>query len=326
MPVVDGIVVTLAGAAQFSFASNGLLAYASDAGQETQALVWVSPNGGEEQITSGYLRLVAPRLSPDGTHVAVGISETIADVGMRLWVWDLERAQRSRLTTDQGLWPAWTPDGSKVSFARGGVNNIFWRPVDLSSEEETLVEGRYQAGSGSWSPDGRSFVYYEVHPDTRRDIWTLSLGEDPRPFLATEFNETAPQLSPNGRWIAYTSDQSGDVQVYVQPYPQGGRVIPISAEGGTEPVWSRDGRTLFYRDGDRMMAVDVSENEEFRPGGPTLVFTGSYDVDGGGSGIANFDVARDGRFLMIRRDVSSTAKASVVQSWFDDLAERVPLP
>ena len=146
-------------------------------------------------------------------------------------------------------------------------------------------------------------------------------------FLGTEFNERGSQLSPDGRWVAYVSDESGGEQIYVQPFPQGGEVIPISVDGGVEPVWSRDGTELFFRAGNRMMVVDVELGARFRAGRPKVLFEGGYDLDPFRTGRANYDVSADGQFLMVRRrEMVSTARLTIVLNWFQELTERVPVP
>ena len=129
--------------------------------------------------------------------------------------------------------------------------------ADGSGEAELLVQTANTKRPGSWSPDGRTLVYTEDSGSgTGNDIWMFPLGGDPAPFQAAPFNERAPRLSPDGHWVAYVSDQAGEDRVYVQPFPEGGRVIPISTGGGTEAVWSRDGRELFYRDGNRLLVLN----------------------------------------------------------------------
>ena len=208
---------------------------------------------------------------------------------------------------------------------------IYWKPADASSESELLVAGQVTQTPGSWFSDGQGLVYSARATNatgTQGDIWIFSVGGESEPFLATPFNERAPRLSPNRQWLAYVSDQSGADRVYVQPFPQGGRVIPVSSGNGTEPVWSRDGRELFYRDGDQIMAVGLEVGSDFVVGRPEVLFRREYGADPAGNGQPNYDVALDGqRFLMTGRAVGDDApKLNIVLNWFDELQRLVPTP
>ena len=181
----------------------------------------------------------------------------------------------------------------------------------------------------SWTPDGQQLVFGEVRPDTGFDILVLQAGDrTARPFLRTPFNESTPRLSPDGRWLAYASDESGRQEIYVQPYPGPGGKWPISAEGGREPVWNRNGRELFYRSGDKMMAVDVATEPGFAAGKPRVLFEGPYEPTV--FTVANYDVSPDGqRFLMLKRSEQAAAaptQITLVLNWFEELKRRVPPP
>ena len=143
----------------------------------------------------------------------------------------------------------------------------------------------------------------------------------------TEFNELGPRLSPDGRWVAYVSDQSGENRIFMQPFPEGGRVIPISSGPGTEPVWSRDGRELFYRNGNAMIVVSVEPGPELTVGTPTLLFEAPYLPDPLTLGSANYDVSLDGQeFLMVTdAETSAPRQINVVLNWFTELERLVPI-
>jgi Tol biopolymer transport system component len=196
----------------------------------------------------------------------------------------------------------------------------------------------------SFSPDGQLLAFIEVNPSTGYDIWMLRLGNDSGgsgqvssagsgqgrkalPFLRTAFNESAPHFSPDGRWLTYTSDESGRYEIYVQPYPGPGGKWQISTEGGTEPVWNPNGRELFYRNGDKMMAVDIATQSGFTAGKPRMLFEGRYEL--ASVQVSNYDVSPDGqRFLMIKSSESAgtaPTQINVVLNWFEELKRRVPV-
>ncbi len=166
----------------------------------------------------------------------------------------------------------------------------------------------------------------ETNPGTGLDIWTVQLGEEPQPFVVSPFSETQPQLSPDGRFLAYVSDESGRSEVYVQPYPATGDRWPISTEGGTEPLWSPDGTELFYRHGNTVLAVDIGAASSFEPGIPRPLVDGNYLFPRHQRNAREYDVSRDGKqFLMVRREPSSIpTRINVVFNWLEELERLVP--
>ena len=225
--------------------------------------------------------------------------------------------------------PLWTPDGKRVTFSStraGGPENLFWKAADGSGPAEQLTESERRQVPSSWSPDGQVLAFSEL-PLTAADIWVLPLqGErKPRPFLQTQFQEAAAVFSPDGHWLAYTSDESGRPEVYVRPYLGPGGKWQISNEGGTEPVWAQNGRELFYREGNKMMAVEITMRPTFHAGTPTLLFEGQYFRDLALTE-ADYDITRDGqRFLMIQPGEQEAAtQINVVLNWFEELKRLVP--
>ena len=328
VPVLEGVVTQGTGAAQFSLSNDGTLVYVGGAavGMTASELGWVDREGQMTPLVRGTGEYQSPRLSPDGRQIAV----TIAADSIDIWLYDIERNSPTRLTEEgTNYYPVWTPDGTSVTFAsdRSGSFNLYGKAADGSGDAETLLEKSTVLLPGSWSPDGTMLAFYEsTNTDAGRDIWTLRRDGEASAVIATEFNERAPRLSPDGQWLAYVSDQSGEDGVYVQPFPDGGRVIPISTGGGTEPVWSRDGRELYFRDGDRLMVVEVEAGTAFTAGRPEVLFDGPYNVDPLGLGLPNYDAAPDGRFLMVRGGTGSAAQITVVLNWFEELKALVPVP
>ena len=209
----------------------------------------------------------------------------------------------------------WTADGSRVGFtsARHGVRTLYWQRVDGQGAAEPLFAGEQPYASASravFSPDSKSVVFMALSPSTGQDLWAARLDGDrtPRPLVQTSFNETDPALSPDGRWLAYVSNETDQPEVYVQPYPGPGRKSRVSIQGGRRPIWSRDGRELFYRIGDAMMGVKVQAETSVSLGQPQLLFRKNASLA--------YDVSRDGRFLIIERLPASPARPiAVVLNW-----------
>jgi Tol biopolymer transport system component len=231
--------------------------------------------------------------------------------------------------------PAWTPDGKRIAFEsnKEGAPNLFWQLADGSGGLERLTTSEYIQVPMSWSPDGKLLAFMEVNPITGVDIWVLRTGDpsagseqirEAQPFLRTPFSEGAPAFSPDGRWLAYISNESGRYEVYVQPYPGPGGKWQISTEGGTEPKWNPSGRELFYRSGEKMMAVDIAAQSGFAAGKPRMLFEGQYELSPVQSD--NYDVSSDGqRFLMLKPTVQAApTQINVVLNWFEELKRRVP--
>jgi Tol biopolymer transport system component/tRNA A-37 threonylcarbamoyl transferase component Bud32 len=332
VPVVEGVLqFPASGDAQYSLSATGSLVYVPGSVQGAQRkLVWVSHNGAEQPLAAPVRAYLNPRLSPDSRKVAVGIVSQQQD--SQVWLYDLSRETLTRLTFEgrNNNNPVWTPDGKRVAFNSGreGPSNIFWQLADGSGGLERLTTGAYVQSPHSWSPDGRFLAFIEVNPSTGVDIWVLPLSDRKvQPFLRTQFTEGAPRFSPDGRWLAYVSDESGRFEVYVQLYPGPGGKWQISTEGGDEPVWNPSGRELFYRSGERMMAVDIATQPSFTAGKPRLLFKGQYVPTA--TTPANYDVSPDGqRFLMLKSEEQSSFSAPtqivVVQNWFEELKRRVP--
>jgi Tol biopolymer transport system component len=227
--------------------------------------------------------------------------------------------------TNGNLNPAWTPDGKRVVFQAGNPSNLYWQPADGSGKAERLTTREYRDAANSWSPDGQLLAFTETSPTTAMDIWVLQSDRKAQPFLQTSFNEGAPRFSPDGHWLAYVSDESGRYEIYVQPFPGPGGKWQVSTEGGTEPVWNPIGRELFYRQGNKMMVVDVATRPSFSAGKPRVLFEGLYLR----AAQANpaYDVSPDGqRFLMVKASEQEqhATQIDIVQNWFEELKQKVP--
>ena len=204
---------------------------------------------------------------------------------------------------------------------------MVWRSRDDSQTPSPLVQStKGNSVPGSWTPDGKTLVYYVVNTQIDWDIWTLPEDGAPEPFLASTFNERAPRLSPNGEWVAYVSDQANEDRIYVRALREGGEVFPISTGPGVEAVWSRDGRELFYRNGDQLWVVDVETEPGFRAGSPSMLFEAPY-IHGNDGANPNYDVSLDGQhFLMVQQSGSvDETPVIVVQNWHEELKRLVPV-
>jgi eukaryotic-like serine/threonine-protein kinase len=327
VPAAEGISLTTnTGGAQYSFSSTGTLLYVSGGVAAAQRrLVWVNRNGTEQVLAAAPGDYDNPRISPDGHRVAL-------EFGSQIWIYDLSRDTLSKFTFEgsTNADPAWTPDGKRISFRsnKDGYTDIYWQLADGSGGLERLTSNQFVKIPKSWSPDGRLLAYHENNPVTKKDIWVLQLTDNKaQPFLRTPFNEGAPVFSPDGRWLAYMSDESGRMEIYVQPYPGPGGKWQISTDGGSEPAWNHNARELFYRNANKMMAVDVTTQPSFSAGKPKVLFEGVYLSVAPGLTNTAYDVSADGqRFLMVKetgRAVSST-QINVVQNWFEELKRRAP--
>ncbi|SPE50337.1 Protein kinase/protein beta WD-40 repeat [Verrucomicrobia bacterium] len=239
---------TATAAGQFSISGSGSMVYASGgiAPDLQNSLVWVDRQGKAETIAPFKAPFCSPGLSPDGQRIAY----STLGIEWSGWIFDLNRSTATRVTSE-GLadWVIWTPDGKRVTFGwnKTGVRNIYWQPVDGSSPMERLTQSEYQQFPGSWSPDGETLAFVESHPESGSDIYLLNVRDrSVTPYLNSRFNERYPEFSPDGRWLAYASDESGRFEVYVQPFPRGGGKWQVSSEGGCAPLWARNGKQLFY--------------------------------------------------------------------------------
>jgi serine/threonine-protein kinase len=216
----------------------------------------------------------------------------------------------------------------------GGAQNLYWKAADGTGAVERLTESENTQYAHVFSPDGKQFVFQEIHPQNGRDLSALSLDGDGSltPLLATEFNERGAEISPDGRWLAYQSDASGEYEIYVRPFPNVGEGLQqVSRDGGIDPLWARDGSELFYRNhpGGGLMAVSVRIDPSLDFGNPEIVFEESYFYTAGTGG-RTYDVSPSGeRFLMIKEgggseDTAAPPSIVVVQNWFEELKRLVP--
>jgi eukaryotic-like serine/threonine-protein kinase len=323
VPVVEGV-----REGQFDVSASGVLAYVpGNSAAPVYSLVWVDRSGAVSPINDvirGYEDL---HLSPDGRRVALTVEEDGPSSPAHVWLADTARGTLDRFTFD-GLSrdPIWAPDGASVVFGskRGDSEfGLYRQRLDGLQPAELLwaSPAALWPDPQSWTPDGRVIIFNTKGNDSNDDLWTLALdgSHAARPWLATPAAEWAGRLSPDGRFLAYNSDESGRVEVYVQPFPGPGAKRLVSQGGGFNAIWSRDGRELFYRRGDQILEVDVETDGGFVAGRPTVLFSGRYRATG-----RDFDASPDGRrFVMMRNDEPRTSTTvNVLLDWRRALASR----
>jgi eukaryotic-like serine/threonine-protein kinase len=330
LPVVDSVAMNPTdGAAAFDVSENGTLAYlpVSSYVEETD-VVLVDRRGNAQLALPSADRYNHPRLSPDGGRIAVDIrsANSLGDV----WVFQVGRPGGIRVTAGGGrdFGAEWTPDGRELVYSsERPFFDLYRRAADASRPAEPLLTGEFDRYTGTVSPDGRLFAFVLSIPGGS-ELWTVPLAGDPTSarYFANGFNLAHPVVSPNGRWMAYDSDESGRVEVYAQSFPDPSRKRwKVSPANGSEPLWTRNGRELVFRKGDSVMAVSM-DPENGRTGPATALFGGPYPDSPGWTRPRSYDVSRDGeRFLLLKLPPRpSRPRIQVVLNWFDELRAKVP--
>lgn len=319
-------------AANFAVSRHGTLAHVTGgAGIAPRTLVWVDRQGREELVKVPPRAYTYARLSPDGTRVALDARDEQNDI----WIWDLARQTLQRLTNDPGMnrSPTWTPDGKRVAFTaeRDGVESVYWQAADGSGSMERLSSGTTLQFPQAFSPDG-SLLVFSSPQTTPMDLGAIALGatRTETMLLHSRASETNAEFSPDGRWLAYMSDESGRREVYVRPFPNVETARrQVSTDGGTRPLWSRDGRELFYYVGpDTIMAVPVRLGADLTLGNPQPVVKGPYVAFNSGR---HYDVSADGRRFLLLKDAPlpdaqkpAAPAIQVTVNWFEELKSKLP--
>ena len=326
-----GLVGSALAPAAFSSSDDGSLVYVVGQGRQTnRRMVWVDRDGNPVPVQGAPVdAFFHPRLSPDGQRIVYSSRGQVR-------VYDLLRETPDQLTFEGGGLPIWTRDGEKVTFVSNstGTQQVWWKPADGSGPAEQLTTGDLRHVPQSWASN-HILAFHEIDSSGDPHIWTLTIGnggqQEPLPNAPSQETAAAAAFSPDGSWLAFSSGRAGGgnpgppLQVYVRRFPDGADV-PVSAGGGDEPMWSRDGRELFYRnrfaDPPQMMVVDMQNPSN--PGKPETLFEDPYQIL---SGRANYDVAKDGRFLMIQTEPPQPVTSlKVILNWFEELKGRVPAP
>ncbi len=341
IPIIEGVLGPL-----YAVSDSGTLVYVPgilDTTAPGRTLVWIDRNGKEELLAAQPNIYRNPNISPDGTKVALSVAAT---GNSDIWIWDVVRKTLTRLSFEGSTnrAPVWSRDGKRIAFFSSGdrsnknIFGVYWKAADGTGREELLASPA-QLGKGFlpcyWSSDGKILVGEESTDGQHFDIGILSTEGDParKSILQEDYLETQPRISPDGRWMAYTSGESHRNEVYVRSFPDVNRGRwQVSTSGGDSPLWSPDGRELFYRNGSTVMAVSVKTEPSFGiVGNPQTLFQGTY-VGYSPNDVTSWDISPDGkRFLMIKPyGVSSSEsegpdKINVIVNWLEELKQRVPI-
>jgi Tol biopolymer transport system component len=263
--------------AAFSVSDTGTLAYASGNPQDGQ-LTWYDRHGASLGVVGVNGDYVSLQISPDQSRIAFSRVDPETNTP-DLWLFDVARRASSRFTFDPSTeaFSVWSPDGTRIVFRsdRGGSQDLYVKGSSGAAPEQVFLASTINKMPTDWSSDGRSIVYHAPGTTTGLDLWVLAMSGDhaARPFLQTPFNEMQGRLSPDGHWMAYTSDESGALEVYVRPFPSGAEKWLISTGGGSEPAWRRDSHELFYLAADRkLMAVSIKSGAMLEAGVPSALF------------------------------------------------------
>ena len=298
--------------------ASGSLLYSP--GQPATTAVLVDERGAAVPLLPEARQFGNPRFSPDGRRVAFDIGGA---QGRAIWIYELASATLTRLTTTgSNVRPEWSPDGTRVLYRQVGPRKgIWWQPADGSGTPELLVEVPGGPNEGVISPDGRTLMYRTDEGVGDQQVITAPMDKSAPPVpLLTKGVNWSPRFSPNGQWVAYSSDESGTAQVYVRPFTGAGGRVQVSNNGGSEPVWARDGRTLYYREGEALVAARVTLAPAFAVQERRTLFTGPYDLSGPH---ANYDVAPDGRQLLMLRANQGSGQGVLVLNWAAEVRARM---
>lgn len=312
----------------FGFSDDGMMVYRDGAERndaDREVLAWVGRDGRVDPLPplppAPYAH---PRLSPDGASIV------LYGPNLSLWLYQITGGTMARFTFGYENWPVWSPDGKKIIYGSNHTGtqwDILSKAVAGSGMEQTLFSRQQSQSPRALSPNGDVLVFLQTDLDSGSMLWQMPLREnaEARPLFEKGSGEMMPSFSPNGRWIAYVSPESGRNEVYVRSFTGSEGKWQISNGGGVEPIWSAAGSELFYRSGDTMLAVDVEQSPSFSFGKSHELFTEAYVF--GTTEAQNYDVSRDGRrFLMIKRGTAGARPPlNIIVNWFTELQQRVPV-
>ena len=328
--LAEGMTISLNGSVAFAVSRTGTLLYVNGGAQSKSELAWISRDGKAQPVDSAWqANFGYPSISPDGTRLAVSITEPAKS---DIWIKQLDRGPSLKLTFEGNTnrYAAWTPDSRSITYyssasQSGAVNSDLWtKRADGSARAVRQLHYGDALAEALWSHDGKWLIFRTSVANTDNgDILAIRPGIDtvPVPLAATKFSALSPTLSPDDRWLAYSSNETGRDEVYVVPFPNAGSAKwMVSTRGGTEPLWSHRGNELFYRDGaGNMVSAEVKTSPTFSLGATAVLFPASlyaaYDLH------RQYDISKDdSRFIMIRQiGATSTEQLVVVDNWFEEL-------
>jgi Tol biopolymer transport system component len=327
--VLDNVLQSFDGAAQLSISPSGSAVYIAGVFESDQRkLATVDRSGAATPLAAPSRPYAAPHLSPDGRRVLVTVEAARPD----LWLYDIAPGTLTQITFDAGSrFPVWSPDGQRAAFSsnKTGALNLFVIDIARPGTGERLTSSDNLQVAASWASDGHTLAFVEQHPTNGRDIRLIAPNDrSTRSWLDSTFEEGAPRFSPDGRWLAYVSNESGRHEVYIRMLASSSGRQLVSSSGGAEPVWARDGRELFYREGNKMMAAGLTgRGADLQAGRPQALFDGPFAK--GSIDAANYDVTPDGqRFLMVQSD-QPTSGATVFHAlihWVGGAGSKLGLP
>jgi serine/threonine-protein kinase len=304
-----------------ALSASGTLVYMAGGG--AGQIVRVDAQGGATPLITEKGPFAHPRFSPDGRRLAVDV---VSAGGVDIWTYDVASGTPTRLTNvGDNDRPEWTPDGKRVLFlsSKDATRYSVWlQPADGSSAAEEVFRGTRTVREATMLNDGQTLVFREDTPDNQRDILVGSLAKpaESAPLVATQADELMPRVSPDGKWLAYQSNESGQFEIYVRPFPSGGSRTTVSNAGGTEPLWSRDGCRLFYRNGPQLVEASCSASSTFAVTSRRVLFSGNFDLH---AFHPNYDVAPDGRHFAMITSGDQEPRVVVVTNWFEELKQRL---
>ena len=333
--MIEGISVNGPSVGEYAFSDSGLLVYMegfAGGSERKTTLYWTDGRGQLEALSDGQFWGTG-RLSPDGGRVVNSISSTAGtrDASSEIWIFDVERRTRTRLTFDgQNANPIWSPDGRTITYggSPSGKTGLYRVAADGSSRPELLLATSAFPTPFSWSPDGKTLLYSQADSGKPSRIWVLpvpgSAPGKPVPLHDATVYESDAEFSPDGRWVAYVSVESGQMEIYVQPFPGPGAKTRVSTNGGGSSRWARSGREIFYRgaSGDGLMAVDVQTAPALHLGLPRELTKTRFGT--------TWDPAPDGKRFLVEQNAFLAADSSGrrmvgVNDWFEELKRRVPV-
>ena len=315
------------GAAQFAVTDNGMLLYLLGGGARSDQVVWLDRTGRVTKVDSTWRgNFTGLSLSPDGSRIALSIPSSD---GEQIWVKQLPSGPLTRVTFkgSTNARPVWTPDGRRIAFisTRGGGRNAWIQRFDGSAEAESLLASSKLVDEVAFAPDGRSAVFRYGSSSGNRDLYTMLLeaGSEPRPLLTGRFEEFGADVSPDSRWFAYVTNESGRNEVYVRRLDDpGAGKTQVSVDGGEEPAWAHNGREIFFRSPrGEIMVADVTLGTTFTAGSPRALFSASDMASDAYH--RGYSISRDDqRFLMINRTLNDVAEVVLTLDWRADLLTR----